>query len=379
MMRNLLISIIIIILLSSTIIAQPVKKERNLSYGLDADTSGFALTAWGNECRFRITLKKDGSLRNPFRLFTKPGGNLEWEIILDSKPASNVIIYNIETTGLKFYYQGELTAEAIALNAERPDSVIGSYAVYHASKRGRIYHEDGRVEDYRTGKAFHIYRPWAYDKDGDGIWCDLHIDATAGELTITVPQSYLNKAVYPVTVDPQFGNTSLGASSTLMTGFITAVTVTMAAASGQVLDSIALGECEYSASGVVVDAAIYTDNSGPDALGDESGTSVAPGSACESYGFDQVSMGADYSLTSEAVYWLAAVNDNKQIKLKYDDGAAGCCRYKASTTTFANPFPSGSTSSNLDWSYYGVYKAGAAAELSGRRRRLIILELMNND
>jgi hypothetical protein len=35
---------------------------------------------------------------------------------------------------------------------------------------------------------------------------------TTGILTITIPQDFLDKAVYPITVDPTFGYTSVGAS-----------------------------------------------------------------------------------------------------------------------------------------------------------------------
>ena len=40
------------------------------------------------------------------------------------------------------------------------------------------------------------------------MWCDL--DITDGELTVTVPEDFLNKASYPVVVDPTFGYTSVG-------------------------------------------------------------------------------------------------------------------------------------------------------------------------
>jgi len=85
--------------------------------------------------------------------------------------------------------------------------VVGSYAVYHSTKRNNIV---GGME-YQTGKAFHIYRPHAVDADGVKVWCEL--DITEGELTVTVPEDFLNKASYPVVVDPTFGYSSVGASS----------------------------------------------------------------------------------------------------------------------------------------------------------------------
>ena len=121
-------------------------------------------------------------------------GKFEYEIILKEKPASNVIELNIETEGLVFYYQGELTQEEIDDGSFRPENIIGSYAVYHESKRNF---------EYKTGKAFHIYRPKIIDDDGNEVWAELHIENEL--LTITIPQDFLDKAVYPVIVDPTLG------------------------------------------------------------------------------------------------------------------------------------------------------------------------------
>lgn len=65
--------------------------------------------------------------------------------------------------------------------------------------------------EYKTGKAFHIYRPKAIDANGVEQWCSL--DIKDGILTVIIPQNFLNKALYPVIVDPTFGYTSAGASS----------------------------------------------------------------------------------------------------------------------------------------------------------------------
>ena len=104
----------------------------------------------------------------------------------------------------------EITQEEIDDGASRPENVVGSYAVYHQT-RGRV--NDSAGMEYKTGKAFHIYRPEAIDRDGNKVWCDLSISEQTGTLTVTVPQPFLDTAMYPVRVDPTFGYTTAGSSS----------------------------------------------------------------------------------------------------------------------------------------------------------------------
>ncbi|MBU1122691.1 MAG: DUF2341 domain-containing protein, partial [Candidatus Omnitrophica bacterium] len=131
-------------------------------------------------------------------------GGLEFEVILNEKPVSNVISLPIDFKGLKFYYQGQLTSKEIAQGVVRPEEIIDSYAVYHESKKDN---------QYETGKAFHIYRPKLIDNKGNWIWAKLNIDTENKILKITVDSDWLDKAVYPVIVDPEFGYMSVGSSA----------------------------------------------------------------------------------------------------------------------------------------------------------------------
>ena len=137
-------------------------------------------------------------------------GGFEFEWVLNKKPESNVLRTTIQHKGLDFLYQPELTAEQIKQGASRDENVIGSYAVYHSTKKSNSVGGN----EYKNGKAFHIYRPHAVDADGVKVWCDLNI--TEGELTVTVPEDFLNKASYPVVVDPTLGYTSLGSSGQIL-------------------------------------------------------------------------------------------------------------------------------------------------------------------
>ena len=156
-------------------------------------------------------------------------GGLEFEAVLKAKPPVNSFSFPIETKGLKFYYQPPLTEEFKREDCEvwtethvktkdgeeffRPENVVGSYAVYHAT-RTNIHRTKEDAEKYRVGKAFHIYRPKVVDSAGNEAWCDLNIDEAKGVLTITIPQEFLDKAVYPVTIDPTFGYESVGSTHT---------------------------------------------------------------------------------------------------------------------------------------------------------------------
>ncbi|MBI3931310.1 MAG: hypothetical protein HY325_04740 [Chloroflexi bacterium] len=134
-------------------------------------------------------------------------GGVEFDVILAEKPATNKIAFAIETGGLRFYYQPPLTEPEKAAGAVRPENVVGSYAVYYQAEEGG--------QDKR-GKAFHIYRPKVYDANGNEIWGELNIDETAGTLSITVDRDWLDKAAYPVTIDPTFGYTTIGGTSQLV-------------------------------------------------------------------------------------------------------------------------------------------------------------------
>ncbi len=189
------------------------------------------LKRWGGECHLNVWLGEQGTLTaaSTSEIVWRNGskqarvyalapndqhelGGVELEIDLLEKPTSNVVTLNIESQGLKFYYQPPLTAEysdgwsdefqdtikvtetqVVGSKGQvyvyRPENVVGSYAVYHESKRDN---------KYKTGKAFHIYRPRIEDADGKWVWGELNIDPKAGTFTVTIPQAFLDTAKYPI-------------------------------------------------------------------------------------------------------------------------------------------------------------------------------------
>ena len=136
-----------------------------------------------------------------------PEGASEFEVILKEKPKINKVEFTLNTKGLDFFNQRELTQKEKDKGARRPENVIGSYAVY-ASER-KINYVGGK--EYKSGKVGHIYRPKIVDSLGTEVWGALHIEN--GILSVTIPQDFLDKAVYPIIVDPTFGYEVEGGSN----------------------------------------------------------------------------------------------------------------------------------------------------------------------
>lgn len=143
----------------------------------------------------------------------------ELNIILKEKPKSNIISYSINSVNLDFFYQpflknlnpdGSTWEDNNGDISTRPANVNGSYAVYYKDGKAGDFSKSGG-KNYKTGKAFHIYRPEIFDANGIKVWGEMNYNN--GILMVTVPQDFLNKAVYPVIVDPTFGYTSIGATA----------------------------------------------------------------------------------------------------------------------------------------------------------------------
>lgn len=184
---------------------------------------------WDNEVNFSIRHKDNDNTipvvevvdniikykktKTEVHLYNKPEasneGGYELEVILNEKPINNVVEFTIETKGLEFFYQPELTQEEIDDGYQRPDNIIGSYAVYY--KDHPINRIDGK--EYKTGKAFHIFRPKIIDANGDWVWGELNIDVNKKLATVTVPQEFLDTKQYPIIVDPTFGYTTVASST----------------------------------------------------------------------------------------------------------------------------------------------------------------------
>ncbi len=180
----------------------------------------------------------------------------EFEVILKEKPDTNLIEFSMETKGLEFFYQPELTQEEIDAGNIRPDNVVGSYAVYY--KDCPPNYVGGK--EYKAGKAFHIYRPRIEDAVGKWVWGELQID---NKMTVTIPQEFLDDAVYPIrhAAGATFGFTSIGGSNFLINSSgapaDTAVGSLFTGAAGDATKLTAHFKDNNDSGGAPIDGALY--------------------------------------------------------------------------------------------------------------------------
>jgi len=287
-------------------------------------------------------------------------GGFEFEVTLKDKPEANVLEFDIETEGLKFYYQPELTAEKIAEGAFRPDNTVGSYAVYHAT-RGNMHSSQETAEKYKTGKAFHIYRPKVTDNGGKWVWGELHIDEKAGKLTITIDQQWLDNAEYPVIVDPTFGYTSAGSGTEYIDTFGPWRSKhTMGANDGTGVSISAYLRNKENDTDQYYKFAIYQGNS-VIANGVTNEGIVPFGEASPSWRTQNFPTGP--SLAASTEYYLAAagsqLGDEKSLYIYWDSGEAN--QTGRDTTDYGSVFPdpwSNNSQSAAVLSIYGTYEEG---------------------
>lgn len=153
-------------------------------------------------------------------------GGFKIDVLLNEKPNTNVFCYTIEgAENYDFFYQPPLTAEEIAEGASRPEEIVGSYAVYHKTLAN---HRIGG-ENYATGKVMHIPFPYVWEVNASSTTRQRAENMTYedGQLCITVQQDFLDNATYPVRVDPTFGYTTAGASTSGGIDVIVATTASL--------------------------------------------------------------------------------------------------------------------------------------------------------
>ena len=148
-------------------------------------------------------------------------GGSDWTVIFSSKPNRNYWDLPISKLNLALLYQPALTEDFAQVDCEiwtptyvktktglecfRPPEMIGGYVAYHKTLRNN---------SYKNGKIFNLLIPKATDKNGLTVFGSYNRDAQITNiLRVMLPQAFLDSAVYPVVVDPTFGYTSIGASS----------------------------------------------------------------------------------------------------------------------------------------------------------------------
>jgi hypothetical protein len=278
------------------------------------------------------------------------------DFTLDSRPASNVFTYTVTSADdLAFFYQPALTDDEIANGDNRPDNVVGSYAVYSTTRYG---HVEGKT-NYGTGKLFHIYRPKAVDADGNEIWADLSYDS--GVLSVTVPQKFLETATYPVVVDPTFGYTTTGASTgASFSNFLLAAALTNYSPASD--GTIASMTVRLNSSGGTARMTAYNNGTNAPAAYTSTFTPIV--------GDNTAAISTGGPVLASGAYALAVTTSNSNTVF-FDSVGGGTANYRfaAHTPTNAPPNPvSWSTTGsggNRQLTIYATYTASGGAVPNG--------------
>src|SRR3990167_744117 len=276
-----------------------------------------------------------------------PEGAYEFEVILKEKPLTNKIEFTLETKGLDFFYQPELTQEEIDEGTIRPENVVGSYAVY--ASENKINYVGGK--EYKAGKVGHIFRPKIIDSAGTEVWGELHIEN--GILSVTIPQEFLDVAVYPIrhAAGLTFGYTVAGATQVggtsnylrlvnfgdTPTGTVTSITAYLSS-SGTSAAKFALYVVSSLAAEVPLEEVTYS------TLDWYTGAKATGG-----------------TLSGVAYYLTYFTNDGNA--LRWFDSATGYTTQKFSTAytypNFPDPISPSDSSATTRYSIYATYTAGA--------------------
>lgn len=285
-----------------------------------------------------------------------PEGASEFEVVLKEKPLTNVVEFTLNTKGLDFFYQPELTQEEKDNGSSQPENVIGSYAVY--ASENKINYVGGK--EYKTGKVGHIYRPQIEDSAGNKVWGELNVDIEKGILSVTIPQEFLDKAVYPVrhAAGLTFGYTSAGSTFGAYKDDIHWFQYQISDGGGT-LNSISEYCSKFSTYTGNIKEAIYDDSSNnPYNLVDYTGETTG-GTSTASWKTLNVTSGATIN---NAYYWLCSWSSD-YVTVYWDRVIGQLRRYKAVTYgSFPNPVTGTIVANNHKRSIYATYEESGPVE-----------------
>jgi hypothetical protein len=370
----------------------PGVKTRNLRAQVIDSSAGeyrphLVLQAWGDECRMSIDLLSgmDQSAGAPevgifndavcwqlneqkisHAIYRTATGDLEWEIRLKQKPQSNRFEFPVKTYGLEFLYQDTVCHLP---GCYRPAHVKGSYAVYHATRKGnasRFAADEIISEYYGCGKAFHIYRLLCRDADNDSTWCSIEIDVERGYLVMIVPADFIESAAYPVTIDPTFGYTSKPATRVQLSSSYAVMVNTHEASSGDVITSYSAYCADLSGDDATGAVIAYSVTDGLPNGRIASPVSLPPVSGAVGKWYQTTTV--SHTMTSGNEYCVAIGDYANGLCCYYDSGSG--IGYSRSTTGLADPWNSVGTGPQR-FGVYATYTEGTGGGSKGRRRRIL--------
>jgi len=344
---------------------------------MDVDSTGLTLSAWGDECGMTINLLERmainatvyrqgerngvpyvlyGNDQYRFRMYESPSGGFEFDLILLKPPPNGRYMFplNIQTWGVRFEYQRQLTQREIANGDVMPDDIVGSYAVYKTGDNIVSIIDGVTKFGFGGAKVTHIKCPSAWTAAGDTTKGVMVIRADLGRMWIGVDSTWLANVPlsdYPVDVDPNFGIEAVGASGMGVGSLFLGYKVTTGSdAAGASFDSVAFhvntrdaGGCD-GIGGCSFIWGLYSHDAGndePDALL----SAQSSGGATTGTGWDALNAGfGAYSLDASTTYWLCALSDhdlagNLEIKLSFDHQSDFVVRFARSDTYSDTDYP----------------------------------------
>lgn len=322
----------ILVLLSAVFIATAYAQTPTYTPEISVTQTGTTLRIYSEDratTEKMVKGKKEMKYRNKKHLIYTKGNLIAHDIEYSVKPPKTEVFRVDSPANLEWTYQGELTAEQKEKGWIRPDNVIGSYAIY----------------DTVTDKKFgHLYRPKLIDANGDVAWGEMHYES--GSLTVTMPSKWLDNAAYPITLDPDFGKTTVGA--TLGSGDNKYAIGPYSPASNGTLTSMSLQYTKHPSlpfAATNFKTALYSDSAGaPSAKLAESneGTTVQAT-------WVTVTMTTSPSISSSTSYWLVVINQTPGNVYYYTDTVSGKTRkYRNDGIyVFEDPFVSDGSDSNI--------------------------------
>jgi len=318
-----------------------------------------------------------------------PEGAYEFEVILKEKSKTNKIEFSLNTKGVDFFYQPPLTEEFQNGYSEefkkeivvtetqvkdlqgnvlvnRPENVVGSYAVY--ASENKINYVGGKK--YKVGKVGHIFRPKIIDSVGTEVWGDLHIEN--GILSATIPQDFLDKAIYPVrhAAGLTFGYTTIGGGnlvriSTNGDRAIVKSTLLHTGVTGDIITLISAysSRINGSSNNGTVDVAIYTFAGGVPVTRLATAVTITASNPFDVTDLQWNNTSAlNQSLTNGTVYAVGFGNfgGTDGINIRFDTISNGDCSYQAAGALPATWSQTGTD--NYVFSIYATYTAAATGE-----------------
>jgi hypothetical protein len=284
---------------------------------------------------------------------------LDYTITLKQKPSLNTITFTYNHQSCNAYLQPPLTQAEIDAGLERPDYVVNSIAFYHDTKGGIVK----AGEPYKTGKIGHLYRMRVTDANNNQTWADWGFGGGQSQITLTIDQTYLNNAVFPVVIAPvgdTFGFTSAGGSGCGTVGYIrqgrfqipadgTGVSITAFIA---VVTTDGTVQCNVYDDGT--GEADLTTNLFTDGV-TESRLIAQTDDATHDYVFN---FSSAPTFVTSTYYRLAILSSSvNYVQLSFDSGITGADAYYEASATYTDP----SNTANADeWklSIYCTYTAG---------------------